>query len=504
MTVAAGILVLNTDSSDAARTCFGRSPSIFAVPGERTVGTSGADVIWGTSGPDVIEGKGGADRICARGGADRVYGGRGDDRINLGSGNDFAKGGPGDDLIRGKRGRDEILGGGGEDTLVGGSRADTIRGGKSADELLGSSGPDDLFGNGGPDALDGGTGTDECYGGKGADIGTNCETVGSLTVPRPTPTPIPTVRPTPTPDSSIGPGMWLVGPDIAPGRYRAFAQPGCYVARLSGLGGDFDEIIANDFQGFAGPLVVDVLPSDVAFEFDGECGRFAPYTPPVAPTPGIAPGAYVVGSDITPGIYRAQAQAGCYWERRSSFSLEFAAILANDFISSPGQVLVEIANADEGFYADDQCGSWAWIGPGTDPTPTVGPTATPGPTPTPGAGVDTDAPVLVSFDFSPRTVDVSASSQTVIVTMRLTDATGVSAPSFSFSSRDTTQSSGFGTTSLISGTTTDGTWQSVVTIDQGSAPGIWDATLFPLRDTIGNSNSSFGPPPGFPDELTVN
>jgi serine protease len=111
--------------------------------------------------------------------------------------------------------------------------------------------------------------------------------------------------------------------------------------------------------------------------------------------------------------------------------------------------------------------------------------------------------VLVSFDFSPRTIDVSSAAQVVTVTMQITDQTGVATPNITFNSRDTSQSSGFGTTTLISGTPTSGTWQSIITIDQSSAPGIWDATLFPLNDTLGNSNTTFGPPDGFPDELTV-
>ena len=50
--------------------------------------------------------------------------------------------------------------------------------------------------------------------------------------------------------TQIGPGTYIVGRDIAPGTYRGKAGSdvldSCYWARLSGLSGDFDDIIANE------------------------------------------------------------------------------------------------------------------------------------------------------------------------------------------------------------------------------------------------------------------
>jgi ribosomal protein L29 len=66
-----------------------------------------------------------------------------------------------------------------------------------------------------------------------------------------------------------GTGTFVVGQDIEPGTYRAAASPGCYWARLKSL--DTSNIIDN--QNADGPVVVEILPSDKAFETDG-CAKF--------------------------------------------------------------------------------------------------------------------------------------------------------------------------------------------------------------------------------------
>jgi hypothetical protein len=110
-----------------------------------------------------------------------------------------------------------------------------------------------------------------------------------------------TPPPTPTPTVTLVPGTTLIGSGAPAGRYIAQATSGCYWERLSGLGGTLDEIIANDFQSFAGPAIVDIRATDLAFEFDADCGTFRTYTPPASASATITQGAWVVGSDIQPG-----------------------------------------------------------------------------------------------------------------------------------------------------------------------------------------------------------
>ncbi|MBE1524397.1 hypothetical protein [Nesterenkonia lutea] len=69
-----------------------------------------------------------------------------------------------------------------------------------------------------------------------------------------------------------GSGTFIVGEDIQPGTYRTDGGSGyCYWARLSGLSGEFGDIITNglpDGQGF-----VTIAETDVAFE-TSDCGEW--------------------------------------------------------------------------------------------------------------------------------------------------------------------------------------------------------------------------------------
>ncbi len=116
------------------------------------------------------------------------------------------------------------------------------------------------------------------------------------------------------------------------------------------------------------------------------------------------------------------------------------------------------------------------------------------------AAADTAPPVLSQFDFTPKTVDVAGGSTTVTVTTRVTDATGAEAPTMLISSDATTQSEGFGTMTRVSGTATDGVYQRTVTIPATAAPGTWTVKIYPLQDTLGNSDGTFH---SHPTKLTV-
>jgi hypothetical protein len=59
---------------------------------------------------------------------------------------------------------------------------------------------------------------------------------------------------------------------------------------------------------------------------------------------------------------RANASAGCYWERATSFEGTIASIIANDFMSTGGTAVVAIAPTDTAFKTDNDCGPWTRIG----------------------------------------------------------------------------------------------------------------------------------------------
>ena len=90
------------------------------------------------------------------------------------------------------------------------------------------------------------------------------------------------------PLSRIEPGTYLIGRDISPGTYRGKAESGgrdsCYWERLSGVSGEFSDVIAND--NAIGQFFVSVKHSDIALSTKCalELAEGAP-TPTLPPTP---------------------------------------------------------------------------------------------------------------------------------------------------------------------------------------------------------------------------
>jgi hypothetical protein len=153
--------------------------------------------------------------------------------------------------------------------------------------------------------------------------------------------------------ASFGEGMHLINTQIAPGRYQAVAGDFCYWARLSAADDELASVIANDITA-NGPIIVDIDPTDAAFDSQG-CGQWQPYASPPVPATSFGPGTYVVGSDIEPGTYRADGGPDCFWYRLSGFGGQFDQIVDVDSMASSGTV--EILPSDVGFKTSG-CGEW--------------------------------------------------------------------------------------------------------------------------------------------------
>ena len=101
--------------------------------------------------------------------------------------------------------------------------------------------------------------------------------------------------------------------------------------------------------------------------------------------------------------------------------------------------------------------------------------------------VDTSGPVIVSFDFNPKTVNVENSDKKVTFSIHLTDETGVK-PGFSITLFhpehviDTMQYVDF---NLKSGDKKDGVYEAVATISKGAPAGNWTVGLSGLQDELG-------------------
>lgn len=152
---------------------------------------------------------------------------------------------------------------------------------------------------------------------------------------------------------SIGPGQWRVSLNVAPGRYFTDPSPGCYWERQRGFSGSLSDVISNEFIGNdASQWIVDILPSDLGFETDPECGTWG-QTPVHGPRPFIVDGVWLVGAQIAPGTYSTLASGGCYWARLRDFTGNLSGIIDNEFIStSTGEMYVTIFASDVGFQLD--------------------------------------------------------------------------------------------------------------------------------------------------------
>ena len=173
--------------------------------------------------------------------------------------------------------------------------------------------------------------------------------------PTPTPTPTLTLTPEPTPSSPLGfgPGIYQVGKDIQSGIYAGRAGTeildSCSWERLSGASGEFSDIIAIDNP--LGQFYVEVFDTDKYFKTSCVLTPLTEWPAPDKPFSKIEIGTYIVGREISPGIYAGRAGTeildSCSWERLSGASGEFSDIIAID--NPLGQFYVEVFDTDKYF-----------------------------------------------------------------------------------------------------------------------------------------------------------
>ena len=160
--------------------------------------------------------------------------------------------------------------------------------------------------------------------------------------------------------ANITAGEWLVGDQIPSGRY--FTEPasyGCFWTRLSGASGASSEVIEYDYVGDAGQLIVDIQASDEIFSSNDDCGTWTTTAPHGVQT-SITPGVWLVNDQVQPGTYSASTVSGCTWYRLSGFEGNYSEIIAWDYVGG-GQTTVSILASDEGFYTNDDCGTWTLL-----------------------------------------------------------------------------------------------------------------------------------------------
>lgn len=139
-----------------------------------------------------------------------------------------------------------------------------------------------------------------------------------------------------------------------------------YFERLSGLSGEFSDIIANEASP-DGPVLIEIRATDVAFRSEGSAIWTIvddSYQPELMTE--FGPGWWLVGRDIMPGLYRTDG-AIRYFARLSDLGGEFGAILANE-ASIDGPVVVEIKDGDVAFQTKGS-GIWQLVDESYAPLP---------------------------------------------------------------------------------------------------------------------------------------
>lgn len=155
-----------------------------------------------------------------------------------------------------------------------------------------------------------------------------------------------------------GNGDKRVNVDIAAGTYFTYGGDACYWERLKSFDGSFSSIIANGFG--SGPWIVTIATTDVGFSTQ-DCGAWTPVQNAPALSAPYAEGSSAVMLQFDPGTYRNANTAGnCYWAKLRGFSGELHDIIDNDFVASPGQIIVTIESSVEGFESSG-CGAWTRV-----------------------------------------------------------------------------------------------------------------------------------------------
>jgi hypothetical protein len=75
---------------------------------------------------------------------------------------------------------------------------------------------------------------------------------------------------------TITPGTWLVGSQVAPGRYVARATAGCRWKRVRDFSGGSASIIAGAELKESGEVAVTIEATDAGFTADAFCGEWLP------------------------------------------------------------------------------------------------------------------------------------------------------------------------------------------------------------------------------------
>jgi len=180
------------------------------------------------------------------------------------------------------------------------------------------------------------------------------------------------------PGGEIHDGLWRVGIDIDPGTYRAAAPIerdrdgyGCYWTAYSGSDHSFENIVGSGVDITGLPALV--LTGATEFESSG-CGQLQRVDPATlfgnldAPV-GLPSGAWLIGEDFAPGVYRTAAEVSMTGDgggSRCDWSIFTGASQAEEDLVDWGMVSGgrPILRLDAGQSFNSRgCGDWVPVDP---------------------------------------------------------------------------------------------------------------------------------------------
>lgn len=106
---------------------------------------------------------------------------------------------------------------------------------------------------------------------------------------------------------------------------------------------------------------------------------------------------------------------------------------------------------------------------------------------------DTSAPQLVDWALTVNKADISKTDATVTVRFILSDDSEIALPNLLLKSLSTSQMTPFATVKELSRSGKLVSYEASATIKFGQSPKVWEWVLYPLRDALGNSSTTFGP-----------
>jgi hypothetical protein len=116
---------------------------------------------------------------------------------------------------------------------------------------------------------------------------------------------------------------------------------------------------------------------------------------------------------------------------------------------------------------------------------------------------DTSPPELVDWGLTVNKADISKTDAIVTVRFILSDDSGIALPNLLLKSLSSTQMTSFATVKELSRSGKLVSYEASAVIKFGQSPKVWEWVLYPLRDVLGNSSTSFGPGGSWRTQISV-